>query len=180
MRFQIAQRPFVLRYAAPTDAEAHFEAIVESKAELIPWMPWCHAEYARAETDAWLATRAAARANNESHDLLILDCAVDRIVGAAGLNRVDALNRTANLGYWVRTSATGRGIATAATRRVAKFGFEELELERIEIVAAVGNTASQRVAEKAGARREGVLRNKLCANGGQRDAVMFSFLKGEL
>jgi RimJ/RimL family protein N-acetyltransferase len=71
----------------------------------------------------------------------------------------------ANLGYWVRTSETGRGIASKATRLVAQFGFAELGLQRIEILAAVGNVASQRVAEKAGAVRECVARKRLLING---------------
>ena len=63
----------------------------------------------------------------------------------------------ANLGYWVRSSRAGRGVATTATLLTARFGLQTLALQRIEILAAVGNRASQRVAEKAGAKKEGVL-----------------------
>jgi RimJ/RimL family protein N-acetyltransferase len=57
-----------------------------------------------------------------------------------------------------------------------KFAFTQLGLRRIEIVAAVGNVPSQRVAEKAGASREGVLRNRLLINGESLDAVLFSLV----
>ncbi len=66
--------------------------------------------------------------------------------------------------------------ATRAVRLLARFGFEELGLGRIEIVAAVGNKASQRVAEKAGAHREGVLRRRLCLHDEYHDAVMYSLI----
>jgi len=86
------------------------------------------------------------------------------------------VHQVANLGYWVRTSAAGRGVATRATRLASRFAFEQLGLNRIEIVAAVGNIPSQRVAEKACARREGVLRNRLLINGESLDAVLFSLV----
>jgi RimJ/RimL family protein N-acetyltransferase len=86
----------------------------------------------------------------------------------------------ANLGYWVRTSAAGRGVATNATRAAARFGFEQLGLRRIEIVAAVDNIPSQRVAEKAGAVREGILRQRLLIRGKSMDAVLFSLVREDL
>ena len=93
-----------------------------------------------------------------------------------GLNFFNRVHQVANLGYWVRTSATGRGVATKAAHLVARFGFAQLGLHRIEILAAVDNIASQRVAEKVGAVREGVLRKRLLINGESLDAVMFSLL----
>ena len=62
------------------------------------------------------------------------------------------------LGYWVGAAAQGRGVATAAARLLAEFGFAGLGLRRIELDAAVGNAASCRVAEKAGFTAEGVRR----------------------
>ena len=76
----------------------------------------------------------------------------------------------------MRSSQTRRGIATAATLLAAQFGFEDLGLCRIEIVAAVGNAASQRVAEKAKATREGVLQNRLLLHNRSHDAVMYSLV----
>ena len=63
------------------------------------------------------------------------------------------------------------------TRLLAEFGFEALGLIRLELVIEPQNTASQRVAEKAGAKREGLLRNRLTINGKSRDAWMYSFIR---
>ncbi|MFO1474381.1 MAG: GNAT family protein [Lysobacterales bacterium] len=68
--------------------------------------------------------------------------------------------------------------ATRAAAHAAAFGFDELELARIEIVALPDNVASQRVAEKLGALREGVFRNRIVLAGGARDAVVFSLVPG--
>src|SRR5712691_5832046 len=86
-------------------------------------------------------------------------------------------HRFGNLGYWVRTSATGRGVARAAVRQLADFAFRNTELVRLEIVCAVGNQRSQRVAERAGAVREGVLRDRLLLHGQAVDAIMYSLTR---
>ena len=56
-----------------------------------------------------------------------------------------------NLGYWVRTSRRGEGIAVRATKLAARYAFENVGLIRVEVVMAVDNSASRRVAEKSGA-----------------------------
>jgi ribosomal-protein-serine acetyltransferase len=78
----------------------------------------------------------------------------------------------------VRTSATGHGVAAEAVRQVAAFAFGTTDLVRLEIVCAVGNEASQRVAERAGAMREGVPRHRLLLHGQSVDAVMYSLVRG--
>jgi RimJ/RimL family protein N-acetyltransferase len=79
----------------------------------------------------------------------------------------------------VRSSQTSQGIATSAAREVAAWAFAQTNLVRLEIVVAVGNVGSQRVAEKVGARREGVLRKRLFLNGRSEDALMFALFRPE-
>ena len=74
----------------------------------------------------------------------------------------------------MRTGATGRGVATRAARLAGEFAVTQLALLRAEIVVAVGNMPSQRVAEKCGAKREGILRNRLIVREKVFDAVMYS------
>ena len=89
--------------------------------------------------------------------LTIADLDSDALLGAVGLD-VDAAERSADLGFWVAPEARGRGVATAAARRMCALGFERLDLARISMHAAVGNEASNRVAHRLGFRHEGVLR----------------------
>jgi RimJ/RimL family protein N-acetyltransferase len=93
------------------------------------------------------------------------------------LNQIDALNQRANLGYWVRSSAAGRGVATAATRLTRDWGFANTDLVRIEVLVAVANMASRRVAEKSGAVYEGTLRSRLLVHGTRHDAAMYAFIR---
>ena len=118
--------------------------------------------------------------SGEWYSFGIFDKETGRFLGGVGLNFVNRAHQIANLGYWVRTSATGRGIASRATRLAARIAFEELGLQRIEIVAAVGNLGSQRVAEKAGAVREGVLRKRLLIRGEELDSALFSLVREDL
>ena len=106
----------------------------------------------------------------------IIDSATDQFIGNSLLNQVNRRYQMANLSYWVRPSYTGQGIATKAASLVAQYGFEELDLQRIEIVISKFNAPSLRVAEKLGATREGLLRNRLRILGSPCDAYMHSFI----
>lgn len=162
------------------DADELYRAVRESLSELQPWMPWCHPDYSIAESRDWLAARAEARSKGTEYDFRISDARTDEYLGGVGLNQIKESYRSANLGYWLKRSATGRGVATHAARLVARFGFEELNLVRIEIVAAVGNLASQRVAEKVGAVREGIMRKALIIRGVEHDAVLTALVADDI
>ena len=141
-------------------------------------MSWCHLDYAIEESRSWVETRAEAWAQGVEYDFALIDSTQDTLLGGCGVNGLNHAYRFANLGYWVHTSRTRGGLATAATRFVATFSFSQLDLVRIEIVVAT-NTASQRVAEKAGATREGILRNRLLVRDQVHDAVMFSLIPSD-
>ncbi|HEY3722097.1 MAG TPA: GNAT family protein [Acidimicrobiia bacterium] len=168
-----------LRPPTAADVDAIYAAVSESLPELATWMTWCHPGYARDETVDWVRSTEQAWTDDTEHAFVIVDRRDGHLLGGCGLNALDRLNRWANLGYWVRTSATGRGAATRAATLVADFGFAELGLDRIEILAATGNARSQRVAARVGAVREGVLRRRLHVNDVSHDAVVFSLIRDE-
>ena len=76
----------------------------------------------------------------------------------------------------VRSSAAGRGVATTATRLIAAFALRALGLNRLEILIPEVNVASQRVAQKAGAKFEGLLRNRLMTAGQMRGRRLFPLI----
>lgn len=166
----------LIRPCHADDAPAMHAAVRESLAELIPWMPWCHAEYSLQEARSWLRLQVQAFNERKWFEFAIVG-PDGAYLGQCGLNQFDELNRRCNLGYWVRSSATRRGVATRAVLLLRDWAFAHTDLVRIEIVIAAGNHASVRVAEKAGALREGVLRDRLFLHGAPVDAVMFSFVR---
>ena len=141
-------------------------------------MAWCHESYSLTEAQQWVAVQEDLAKQGMAYEFAIFDeggC----FLGGCGINQINKANRFANLGYWVRTSATGRGVAPAAVRRVTEYAFQETDLIRLEIVCAARNTRSQRVAEKVGAVREGVLHSRLFLPTGPSDAVMYSLLRSK-
>ena len=91
-----------------------------------------------------------------------------------------ATNR-ALLGYALGSKYWGKGIVTRAVKIVVSTIFREWpHLERLEALALVENLASQRVLEKTGFQKEGVLRQYAFVKGKSRDLVMFSFLSMDL
>jgi RimJ/RimL family protein N-acetyltransferase len=140
-------------------------------------MSWAHpaygrddvAEYLRVVGETWEAGRYYAFAITDAHSGAIL--------GAASLSHIHPVYHFCNLGYWIRSSRRGEGLASRAARLAAKFGFEKLGVIRVEIVVALENAASLRVAEKSGAHREGILRHRMTVREQVHDAVMFSFIR---
>lgn len=159
------------------DAEPLLAAVQESIAEVSAWMPWCHAGYSMGDARSFLQAAEAGRESGTQYDFAIL--ADGRVAGACGINHIDIQDRVANLGYWVRTGCTRQGVATAAAAKLLEWAFASTDLNRIEIVAAVGNLASQRVAEKLGAHRDAVLRKRTMLPDGPSDAVLFSVLRAD-
>ena len=107
--------------------------------------------------------------------------AVDDVAsGSIGL-RMNAHGYRGSIGYWVAAPVRGRGVCTRALRLLSRYALDQLELQRLELITDPENVASQRVAEKVGFRREGVLRAHLRHPDGRiRDSVMYSLLPGEL
>jgi len=155
-----------LRLPEAADAPAVAEAARTSFAQLVPWMPWASPDYGPDDAMFWI--------NNKSEAGFIMIGSDNSVVGTCGLNGFDEPNKRANLGYWVRTSHVGLGLATAATRLIARHGLIDLGLQRLEVVMSVKNEASRRVAERAGAAYEGVLYNRLWIHDASHDAHSFS------
>ena len=180
MNVELSDETISIRTYREGDADVLYEAVRESIAEVSPWLPWCHEDYSIEESREFVSTRGKSAADGEWYSFGVFEKDSGKFLGGVGLNFINRVHLMANLGYWVRSSSVGRGVATSATKLAASFGFEELGLHRIEIVAAVENIASQRVAEKAGAVREGVLRKRLLIRGESQDAVLFSLVPEDL
>jgi RimJ/RimL family protein N-acetyltransferase len=102
------------------------------------------------------------------------------LAGCIDLKRTDWAARTTEIGYWAVPSFRGRGVLTEATAALARWALTEVGLLRVELRAAAGNVASQRVAEKAGFQREGVARSAGYTHDGQVDLVIYSLIQADL
>src|SRR6266516_4309987 len=180
MNVELADGELIVRPYRPDDIPALFEAARASIPELSKWMPWCHADYSIEETKSFILSRPERWAKDAEYGFGVFSREDGRFLGGVGMNFIYRVHHGAKLGYWIRSSETGRGVAAKAARLVAQFGFEQLAFQRIEILAATSNVASQRVAEKTGALKEGVLRHRLRLHGQPVDAVLYSLIAEDL
>lgn len=176
MRTELSNDVVKIRRYCADDISLLFEAACESTNEMLAWLSWCHPDYTVEESRSFVLSSETAWNEKSRFAFAILDVNSDLFLGGVGLNQINHKNKFANLGYWVRSSQAGRGVATAATLLATEFGFEDLGLNRIEILTAIGNVASQRVAEKAGAKKEGILRSRILLHNRLLDAVMYSLI----
>jgi ribosomal-protein-serine acetyltransferase len=178
-KLQLADGFLLLRPHERGDVGQRLAAIKESIVDVSQWMHWENPEYSTAKALKWIDDCSQKWDEGISYQFAIIDARDAAYLGGCGIDRIDADDRVGNLSYWVRSSRVRHGIASKAVNLLSRFGFQELKLNRIEILAATDNIASQRVAEKIGARREGILRNSLFLQGQAHDGVMFSLIPGD-
>ncbi len=169
-----------LRVPGQADVGPLWEAVGESMEELRRWMSWFHEGYSESDVRRWVETSQRDFEADDDFNFVITERGAGTMLGACGLNKVDNANRLANLGYWVRATATGNGTATEAAALVAHWALGDIGLIRLEVVAATSNRPSLRVAEKLGAKREGLARNRFWLGGAVHDAAVFSLVPADL
>jgi ribosomal-protein-serine acetyltransferase len=174
---QLIDEELLLRPFRISDSTGLYCAVKESLRELKPWMSWATDTYTELTAREYI-TIARARWNEGTFYAFAITRA-DEILGACTLSSIHPIYHFCNLGYWVCTSCHGQGIAGRAAKLVACFAFENLGLIRVEIVVAVENQASLRVAEKIGAHDEGILLNRMVVGKSVYDAHMYSLIPSD-
>lgn len=169
-----------IRRYTEADLETRLQAIRESSSEISRWLAWCRPDYSSLENDAWFEKCERGWEEGDQYYFAIIDSRKNQLVGECQLNHINRLHKLANIVYWVRSGCSGQGIATAATLLIARFAFEELELRRLEIFCSLRNLASQKVAKKGGAKKEGILRNRIYHHSVSEDAIMYSLIPSDL
>ena len=167
----------VLRRLQLSDRDALAAAVAESLDAIATWMPWAHPNYGSEDASTFLATVWLGWLAKTQFEFAIVAPDHGELLGVCGLNQ--RAEDSMNLGYWTHTAHAGRGIATRATQRLARFGFEDVGLRRISLYHAIDNVGSQRVAEKAGFQREGRQRGRLVLHGVAHDCFSYGLLAGD-
>lgn len=156
------------------DAPALVEAAAESQATVGRHLAWCRADYGLNDALSWTSHCRTGWERGERHAFAVFERASGTLCGGVGLNQFDPIQRSANLGYWVRQSRQRQGVAAAAAALVADFGFSQLGLLRIEILALPDNLASRRTATRLGAQFERMAAQRIDFEGQRRDAALYA------
>ncbi|MFO7299049.1 MAG: GNAT family protein [Actinomycetes bacterium] len=170
----------ILQRFTRRDAATLDEAIRSSLAELNQWLPWARMDYSSADTVAFLRESMAAWREDRAWDYSIRwKHDPDRHIGNVSFWPVSRLGKIVEIGYWIRTDETRKGICTEAVDRILQEAFDSMGQHKAVLRIAVGNHASDRVAQKLGFTKEGVLREELLIRGNWVDHSHWSLLDRE-
>lgn len=143
--------------------------------EFLTWYPHATAE----ETRQYLTYVGQRYRTGDFYDWAVVDQESGHMIGTCGFTSFNCPSDSAEVGYVLNPAYQGRGLATEAVRRVIRFGFEELELHRIEAHFMEGNDASRRLMERVGMTFEGFARESMKIKGKYCTVGTCAVLRGE-
>ena len=167
----------VLESMTASHAKPLFDLVEANRAHLRSWLGWVDHMQSPAHFERFIeGVQAREAARQEASFVIVFQ---NHIAGRAGIYQLDHQNQTGSLGYWLGAGFQGRGLVSSACRRLLAYGFEELQLNRLEIRCGTGNYKSRAVPERLGFCLEGVVRQGERVNGVFIDLLSFSLLKDE-
>ncbi|PXV63863.1 ribosomal-protein-serine acetyltransferase [Dysgonomonas alginatilytica] len=151
-----------------------YQAIIRERNYLRTWLPFV--DWTKDESDTLAYVQGVI--DNKEVQYSIYDS--DKFIGRIGFNHMDPLNHKAEIGYWIIEEAQGKGIITRSVKELLMLGFTELNLNKIVIRAAIGNTKSRNIPEKLGFTQEGIERDgELLVDNKYTDLAVYGLLKKE-
>jgi RimJ/RimL family protein N-acetyltransferase len=147
-----------------------------SDRELSRYIPGIPYPYAEADARAFIERAPRDWAEGSAATFVISNAPDGAGLGTIGLHLSAGDTGLAEVGYWLTRQARGHGAATIAVRLVSRWAFTAVGIDRLSLQTAPENVPSQRVAERAGFTREGLLRAWTPTPDGRRHSVMFSLL----
>lgn len=168
----------LIRTPLPGDGPGLHAAVRESMTELLPWVTW-PGEHGTVDDSEAGARRARVHFLERTElRMHLFSRETGTFIGSSGLHRIDWSVPKFEIGYWCRTRFAGQGYTTEAVRGITAFAFDALDAERVEIRCDPLNRPSARVAERAGFRLEGELRNDaLGPDGSTRNTLVFAMTR---
>ena len=150
------------------DGSKVYAAVRETKRQLARWMPWAQGTLSEKQFEEWVRRASAQWILREDMALLIWDKNKRRCLGGTGLHRIKWDVPSFEIGYWLRHSSQGKGLALEATLALAHFCFDVLKAKRIEIKCDEDNAASAAIPERLNFTKEARLQNDSVASDGKR------------
>lgn len=146
--------------------------------------PVMHQWHARAadsvaEAGGWIEEWLTAWTEERAPQWAVVDAESDRLLGRVALREIRLDDGTAEVAYWTTAEARGRGVAARATTTLARWALDDIGFHRLELLHAVGNEASCRVAGKAGFLLEGTKRSSALHRDGWHDMHLHARVQGD-
>lgn len=165
-------RPFV-----PSDATTVHQLIESSREHLDRWLRWSNAMQSEADVAATISRYVAkGAAGTGFHSGIWVD---DQLAGGIVCRDIDIVSRNAEIGYWLGSGFTGRGLAIGGTILMIEHLFGVRNLHRLEMQCAVHNTQSRAIPEKLGFKLEGIRRESTWIATEFADHAVYGMLENE-
>jgi ribosomal-protein-serine acetyltransferase len=145
-----------LRAWTEADIPIAYDIVMRERDQLRTFMRWMTDDYSFQDSEKFIS--AAIEKRKERNNLGLGVFRGDELIGSIGFVHFDWESRTTEIGYWIAKSEEGKGIVTAATKRLIEYTFYELNFNRIEIRCSVENKRSAAVPIRLGFQLEGTLR----------------------
>ncbi len=158
-------------------ADELYELTDKNRDYLRLWLPWLDSNKYLQNTIDYIDNCQKLYTQNLSIQLCIsYKC---KIAGVVGFQRIDWLNRSTSIGYWLGEFYQGNGLITKSCRNLINYGFSSLGLNRIEIRCAVENVKSQAIPNRLGFKREGTIREAEWLYDHYVDHIIYGMLKSD-
>lgn len=167
-----------LRLRQEKDVDEMFALTDKNREHLRPWLPWVDVTLTSGDTRKFIEKCKEKFEKKTGADFGIFYD--DSLIGSMGFHTIDPTNSWAEIGYWIDKDHEGKGIMTECVKAIIKYGFEDLNLHRIQIVCDSLNFKSRALPEKLGFSLEGVLKEKTKSGESFSDELIFGLLKNEL
>jgi len=159
------------------DSEAVFQLIDQSREHLKQWMP--SVEDIHSVEDVNKRMRKHLKELTEQEGIHFLIYYKNDLAGSISIKEIDWQVRSAELGYWLGSGFTGRGIINRTSTALLEYVFEEMDLHKVEIWVAEKNAKSRRIPEHLGFIKEGMRRDNELIDGTYYNMVIYGLLKEE-
>lgn len=170
---------FTIRPFRRRDITTLHEAIEASVGDLQQWLPWASA-YDRSVAQRFIRDSASAWAEGRAFDFAVRSSEEpNRHIGNVSVWWTSRQNGIGEVGYWIRSDMTGKGVGTEVTARAVQIAFEEMDCHKLVLRIAVGNVASERIAQRLGFTYEGILRDEVRIDNEWIDHTAWSLLDHE-
>ena len=161
--------------SVPQFAEELFELTDKNRQFLMQWLPWLNSIVKPSDTKTYIERQLHRFSKGEAvHQTIFFQ---KRIAGVLGFNLIDQTNQIGHLGYWLGQEFNGQGIMTKCVQDLINQGFQQWNLQRIEIRCAVSNFKSRAIPERLGFKIEGTIRRAEKVNHTFNDHVIYGLLK---
>lgn len=173
----VIDEELTLKPLLPEHARHMFQLVDRSRERLRQWLPWVDGVTGKEDINGII--KSAVQQGSDNGGFTAGLWVREELAGIIGYHEIDWHNRSVGIGYWLGEGYEGKGYMSSACRVFVDYALLELELNRVEIRCATGNTSSRAIPERLGFVLEGVIRQAEKLDDGYANHAVYGLLRGE-